>query len=81
MCFFTTSPKITIEEVMEHRNKESFWIIWKNKVYDITDFYYKHPGGPCILVNLDATSHMKFHSNYAKNLLKKKLIGELFFQY
>jgi len=79
MCFKSNKPTFSLDEVKEHRTKESFWIIWKNKVYDITDFYYKHPGGPCILVNLDATSHMKFHSNYAKKFLKKRLIGELFF--
>ena len=77
MCFYTSLPKIKLAEVMQHRNKDSFWIIWKNKVYDITDFYYKHPGGSCILINLDASSHMKFHSNHAKKFLKKKLIGSL----
>lgn len=80
MCFFTSLPKIKLAEVMEHRSKDSFWIIWKNKVYDITDFYYKHPGGSCILIHLDATSHMKFHSNNAKNFLKKRLIGNLLIQ-
>jgi cytochrome b involved in lipid metabolism len=80
MCFFNSLPKIKLAEVMQHRSKDSFWIIWKNKVYDITDFYYKHPGGPCILVNLDATPHMKFHSNNAKKFLKKRLIGNLLIQ-
>jgi cytochrome b involved in lipid metabolism len=78
MCLFNNNiPQITLTEVMKHRNKESFWIIWKNKVYDITDFYYKHPGGSCILIHLNATPHMKFHSNNAKNILKSKFIGYL----
>ena len=77
MCIFNNLPKITLDEVMEHCTKDSFWIIWKNKVYDITDFYYKHPGGSCILIHLDATPHMKFHSKFAKKLLKSKFIGYL----
>ena len=74
MCFHKTI-KISLDEVLEHRTKESFWIIWNNKIYDITDFYLKHPGGACILMHLDATPHMKFHSKFAKNLLKHKFIG------
>ena len=76
MCF-DDIVYISLDEVLEHRTKDSFWIISDNKVYDITDFYYKHPGGSCILIHLDATRHMKFHSKFAKNILKSKLIGKL----
>lgn len=76
MCY-STLVNITLDEVLEHRTKDSFWIIYNSKVYDITDFYFKHPGGACILIHLDATRHMKFHSKFAKNILKSKLIGKL----
>ena len=78
MCFFNQyHPKISLDEVLEHRTKKSFWIICKNKVYDISDYYFKHPGGPCILIHLDATPHMEFHSKFAKSILKSKFIGYL----
>jgi cytochrome b5 len=77
MCFKSKTPKFYIDEVLEHRTKKSFWIISDNKVYDITNFYFKHPGGCCILINLDATSHMKFHSKFAKKMLKNYFIGYL----
>ena len=76
MCF-DNKVYISLNEVLEHRTKDSFWIISDNKVYDITDFYYKHPGGSCILIHFDATSHMKFHSKFAKKILKSRLIGNL----
>jgi L-lactate dehydrogenase (cytochrome) len=76
MCF-NNVVNITLDEVLEHRTKESFWIICNNKVYDITDFYYKHPGGSCIFIHLDATRHMKFHSKFAKKILKSRFIGNL----
>jgi cytochrome b involved in lipid metabolism len=77
MCFKSKKPLFSLQEILQHRTKESFWILWKNKVYDITDFYFKHPGGSCIFIHLDATPHMIYHSKYAKDLLKSKLIGYL----
>ena len=62
MCFKSKKPLFSLQEILEHRTKESFWILWKNKVYDITDFYFKHPGGSCIFIHLDATPHMIYHS-------------------
>ena len=61
MCFKSKKPLFSLQEILEHRTKESFWILWKNKVYDITDFYFKHPGGSCIFIHLDATPHMIYH--------------------
>jgi len=77
MCFKSKKPIFTLDEVREHRTKESFWIICKKKIYDITDFYFRHPGGPCIFIHLDATTHMQYHSKYAKDILKSRFIGYL----
>jgi len=35
----------TMEEVAKHNSKESCWSVIRGKVYDLTNFIYKHPGG------------------------------------
>ena len=39
----------TVEEVATHKNGLSCWLILDNKVYDVTTFIGKHPGGEAIL--------------------------------
>jgi L-lactate dehydrogenase (cytochrome) len=46
-------------EVAKHNTKESCWVIVKGKVYDVTEYMPKHPGGSAILLQYggkDATS-------------------------
>jgi len=40
---------ITYEEVDRHHTEEDCWVIYKDKVYDITGFLPEHPGGPTIV--------------------------------
>ncbi|XP_026739148.1 probable sulfite oxidase, mitochondrial isoform X2 [Trichoplusia ni] len=42
-------PTYRAEEVFKHDSKESFWVIYKNGVYDVTSFLPSHPGGDQIL--------------------------------
>lgn len=48
----------TREEVMKHKNHDDCWIIYKNKIYDVTKFLNSHPGGKNIILKyagLDCT--------------------------
>ena len=61
--------------------KESRVIITrKHYIYDITDYYLKHPGGTkSILNNLNNNNNdinYKFHSNKGKKIWEKYKIGE-----
>ncbi len=78
--FFFKSNKIyyTKEEIKKHNNNKSFWLVCNTKVYDITTFINKHPGGSEILLkktNIDCSKDYNFHSKNAKKIWKKYLIG------
>lgn len=36
---------IPITQIEQHNNEQSCWVIYNNKVYDITSYLTKHPGG------------------------------------
>ncbi|RVE47836.1 hypothetical protein evm_007467 [Chilo suppressalis] len=42
-------PTYRAEEVSKHDTKLSFWVTYKQGVYDVTDFLPSHPGGEQIL--------------------------------
>lgn len=49
----------TVEEVAEHNTAKSLWVIMNRKVYDITVFHKRHPGGSAVLLQMggkDATA-------------------------
>ncbi|KAI8141359.1 hypothetical protein BJV82DRAFT_645327 [Fennellomyces sp. T-0311] len=72
-------------QVLEHQSEDSCWIIYKDKVYNVTDFVSDHPGGRDIMLEFagtditdvlgDASMHM--HSVAAYELLEEYYIGEL----
>jgi uncharacterized protein with NAD-binding domain and iron-sulfur cluster len=39
----------TVDDVSKHNKPDDAWIIYKNNVYDITNFIDKHPGGQVII--------------------------------
>ncbi|XP_064640959.1 cytochrome b5-like [Lineus longissimus] len=72
----------TRDEVSAHCTFSSCWIIMKDKVYDVTTFVRKHPGGEDILLENaggDVTSSFvdKGHSQEAYKLLEGYCIGIL----
>ncbi len=81
----------TLEDVRQHNSKDSIWIVHCHKVYDVTEFANRHPGGAELLVQYagqDVTSEMNtrlspetlikhIHTKYAYNILHQYYIGEL----
>lgn len=68
----------TSKQVAEHNKKYDNWIIINDKVYDITDFIEKHPGGVDKLLNVagqEVTEKFNNVSSHIKNMdnIKKYL--------
>lgn len=71
---------LTNNDIDHLRKNNAIIIISKNKVYDVTEYIDKHPGGKnAILKNQFENNYYSynFHSNKAKDLWKKYKIGEL----
>jgi cytochrome b involved in lipid metabolism len=71
--------KYTWKEVQKHRTPDDAWVVYQNKVYDVSG-WYEHPGGAVIFTHAgdDMTDiFAAFHAPGSQNLMKKFLIGEL----
>ncbi|KAI9032800.1 hypothetical protein CLU79DRAFT_692950 [Phycomyces nitens] len=78
-------PTFSAEQVAEHASESSCWIIYNNKVYDVTTFVGDHPGGQDIVMQFagtnvtnvmtDPTVHV--HSDATHDLLNEYYIGDL----
>lgn len=72
-------PKFTWADVKEHASPDNAWMVYKNKVYDVSN-WNDHPGGAVLFTHAgdDATDiFAAFHARGSENLLKKFLIGDL----
>jgi len=52
------SKSFTIDDVEGHDVEEDMWIVIEGKVYDVTEYLEKHPGGSgviCEVAGADAT--------------------------
>ena len=74
----------TLDEVAKHNKKTDGWLVINKKVYNVTSWINKHPGGDAILAGLgkDATGLFNSkggtgHSAGAHRILAKYLIGSL----
>lgn len=74
-----TAKSFTAAEVAEHSNGTSCWLILSAKVYDVTSFIPKHPGGEAILrgCGKDATQMFSRHPESAKAMKEQFYIGDL----
>jgi len=74
--------QFTKEEVKEHNSEKSCWVIFDDKVYDVTAFLDDHPGGGDLLLEKAGGDGTKAfveaaHSKDAKQIREKYLIGEI----
>jgi nitrate reductase (NAD(P)H) len=71
----------TMQEVKAHKSRDSAWLVIDGNVYDATPFLNKHPGGASAILSSsggDATHDFNaFHSDEARAMLKRYLIGKL----
>ena len=75
----------TLEEVKKHKKSDSLWIVNEKKVYDVTDFAGRHPGGLDVMLKhggQEVTELMLYlqshkHTQTAYQILEKYQIGHL----
>ncbi|KAJ7569291.1 hypothetical protein O6H91_01G070600 [Diphasiastrum complanatum] len=75
-----SGKKYTRKEVMAHSTPEDCWLVIAGKVYDVTKWIPKHPGGSLIYVRAghDCTYMFNsYHPLYVWKLLDKYCIGEV----
>jgi len=71
--------KITWDEVKKHITPEDSWIVFENKVYDVSN-WYDHPGGAVIFTHSgdDMTDIFHaFHAAGSERMMKRFYIGDL----
>ena len=73
--------KYTMKQVEKHNKKSDAWLVISKKVYNVTKWIDKHPGGMIIMkgVGKDATKLFNNvgHSSNARKILKGFQIGIL----
>jgi delta8-fatty-acid desaturase len=74
--------KYTMKEVAEKNTREELWVSIDGRVYDVTKFVDRHPGGPLVIEDLagkDCTdAFMNYHqARIYKTMLPAYLIGEV----
>lgn len=73
--------KYTWSEVIKHKTHEDCWIVVKGKVYDVTSWIPKHPGGEMMIMSnggRESTApFISYHPSYVQNKLEQYCIGEV----
>lgn len=81
----TNLPLFSVEEVQQHHTEKDAWIVHRGKVYDVSEFLERHPGGKDILLayagqdvtTLMTQEELHKHTAFAYGWLGKYLIGRL----
>ena len=81
----TNLPLFSFEEVQQHNTEKDAWVVHRGKVYDVSEFLERHPGGKDVLLayaGQDVTTLMTQddlhkHTTFAYGWLGKYLIGRL----
>ncbi|RYP33022.1 hypothetical protein DL767_004933 [Monosporascus sp. MG133] len=67
----------TLSEVGKHASEDDCWMVLHGKVYDITNFVTKHPGGKGILLkNAGQDATAAFNSAHPVEILEEQLAPE-----
>ena len=73
--------QVTRAELQQHNTFEDCWVIIRNKVYDISEWKDRHPGGPFVarmFAGKDATAEFgDFHSKLAERHMALFCVGDL----
>ncbi|KAL4715407.1 hypothetical protein ACJJTC_015178 [Scirpophaga incertulas] len=76
--------RYTLSEVAQNKGREgqAIWVVYKDSVYDVTNYIREHPGGEDTIIEeagLDATKVFDSvgHTADAKTIMEKLKIGEL----
>jgi cytochrome b involved in lipid metabolism len=79
MCKVESRTKFTWAEVQKHNTPENAWVVYHNKVFDVSN-WNAHPGGSVIFTHAgdDMTDiFAAFHAPGSQSLMKKFYIGDL----
>lgn len=68
--------RYTVEEVAEHNTPKSLWVVMNRKVYDVTVFHTRHPGGPAVLLQMGGRDATAAATAAHKNILPSNLMWE-----
>lgn len=60
-------------EVAKHNTTSSCWIVIGGKVYDVTPYLERHPGGAAILVKQGGRVRIPSYCTYCNHLYKANL--------
>jgi cytochrome b involved in lipid metabolism len=75
------SPTLTIAETAKHNRGNDCYIIVNDKIYNITTYFGKHPGGNKIMFAYcgkeTSQAFAAVHSNFAWDLLEDYYIGDI----
>jgi len=78
LFYIMTKQYYAWEEVAEHDAEESMWVVANDKVYDVTKFWMRHPGGSYLIKSKaasDVTKHKIMHSTKAQEKWEEYHIG------
>lgn len=74
-------PVYTLKQISEHKSDDDCWVAVDNRVYNITNWLSRHPGGKSILFNFAGTDcsdeFRTFHYKPNYKLLNSFCVGTL----
>lgn len=73
----TQTQGVTVEELQKHTSPDSVWVAINGKVYDLTEFLTRHPGGAGIILKYAGkNASVIFNKFHAPNFVDKYLTPE-----